>query len=234
MKHLLLTRFAIPFPADNQRSRHGNNPDWLPRRYELLERYTLPSVESQTCKDFEWLLIANPNFPWIDHKRLESYTKVLWVDMEWDEAMGFEEAIRPYTEDEEWMLTSRLDSDDAVYDGFIEDTQAAFRPEVCWYTHPTGYVVKGDEAYFRRYPSSPFVSYSEPAAGARSVYHASHIYAGRGSRLVEVGSEPAWVQVDHGGNVKNSVARLAARGRLGCIPTSVRWLKRFACEWEGV
>ncbi len=236
-KHLLITRFAIPFPEGNPRTRFAIDPTWLPKRYALMEKYVVPAVRSQTCKNFEWLIIVNPDFPGIDLNRLNQYGKVLSVPMYWDETMVLRPYLQPYIGDFDWLITSRLDSDDGISRTFIEGIQRNFVEKEAWYTYPRGFIVKDGLAYERYYPSSPFVSYGESAGIASTVYNRSHIYAGElsseedGFRLINLGEEFSWMQIDHGGNVKNNVSRLQARGRCSLESVPVSQLTQF--DFEG-
>lgn len=238
MKHLLLTRFAMVMPE------RPLPISWLFNRYKLLERYTLPSVAAQTCKDFKWLLVADLNFPGIERKRLENYTDVLWTDMSWNNRNAYVKLIKPYTVGVDWLLTTRLDSDDVIADTFIADLQDAFVEREAWYSFPHGYIVKGRKAYARTFVRSPFVSYGELAVHPKTVYWESHMQAGKSSldpkgqnrrgltNIIEVSKKPSWVQIDHGGNVSNNVIRFHKSGQANRKWTSVSELKQFTCNWE--
>jgi len=217
MTHFLITRFAIPFAKDSIRyERCTNAPGWFDKRCDLFEKYTLPSIEAQTNQDFYWILIANPDFPGMDKDRLESYAAdVLWVDWEWDE--GFDtlgNKLKAHFLMDEWIITSRVDNDDMLSKHFIEGCQVTATENVQWLSFPYGYILKKDAAYLRKYPSSPFVSFVERGDSPITVYHTSHIYAGKKYPLVEISDDPGWVQIDHGDNVKNSVKSLMTRGKI--------------------
>ncbi len=231
MKHILLTRFAMIRPN------WTISDSWLSDRYELLERYTLPSVEAQTCKNFKWVLIADPSFPEIDRCRLESYTDVAWVVKD-----DYAKAIQPYIENTDWVVTTRLDSDDVICNTFIEGVQSAFIEREMWYSYSRGYVAKGDRAFARTMWNSPFVSYGEPTTGAKTVYWLPHMKAGqlrgdidgqlrKGLHVIDLGDTPAWVQIDHGGNILNSVSRMHKLGRADRKGVNVTSLKQFTCNW---
>ena len=59
-KHLLFTRFNIN-SADTLSCRL--DPAYLKVRFELFERYCLPSVQNQTNQNFIWLLLLDENTP---------------------------------------------------------------------------------------------------------------------------------------------------------------------------
>lgn len=211
-KHILITRFALPFAKENPRyTRCTNSPGWFDRRCTLFEKYTLPSVKSQTSQHFDWVLISNPNFPGIDKKRLESYgVELFWVDwlFEDEKIEGLSDFIRDKGKNSDWIITSRLDNDDMISKWFMETIFNMAREKKEWLCFPNGYMVEKDKAYIRKYSNSPFVSLVENSKEAKSVYQVSHIYSGKKvASMRKISDIPAWVQVDHGENVKNSVKR---------------------------
>jgi hypothetical protein len=209
MIHFLITRFAIPYLE-------ASPSGWFEERCDLFEKYTLPSIESQTNQDFYWILLANPDFPGMDKDRLESYAAdVLWVDWKWDERFEFlGERLKAHFLVNDWMITSRIDNDDMISKYFIERCKEAATEDVQWLSFPSGYILKDGAVYSRFYPASPFVSFVEKSDSPLTVYHTAHTNAGANFPIVEVTQQPSWIQVDHGGNVKNSVERLIRRGKI--------------------
>lgn len=204
IRHILLTRFALLHPQSSE--------EWLEHRIELFEKYTLPSVEKQTCKNFEWYLIANPNFPGIKKFRIDKYARVLWEDWKWDEDQdNIGKLFRsgwPWIRGREigrpWLISSRLDSDDILAEDFIERIQNTAEEKEEWLSIPRGYMVKGDKAYPRYYEKSPFVSFVEKRHTPKTVLHTPHTKADS-VRIID--DKPGWIQLDHGKNIKNSVER---------------------------
>ncbi len=69
-RHIILTRFNLQYDPD---STLHIQPAWLDNRLALFERYCLPSVIQQTCKDFTWLILADRQTPDTQRQRLLSY-----------------------------------------------------------------------------------------------------------------------------------------------------------------
>lgn len=61
-QHFIITRFNIPFMADEHAS-FLFSETYLSRRYELFERYCFPSIQSQTCQQFTWLVFFDERTP---------------------------------------------------------------------------------------------------------------------------------------------------------------------------
>ena len=59
------------------------DPKWLTERQTLFEKFCLPSVMSQTNKNFEWILIADVRTPEVSKKVLKAYpATVVYGDFE--------------------------------------------------------------------------------------------------------------------------------------------------------
>lgn len=106
-------------------TRHGIgifDEDWFDYRQHLLEYLTLASIDAQTVKDFRWLIVIDRDMPERARKRLESmvkgrpYLELLKVELKLD----FKKAVAKWTRSEaaargvDWVMTTRLDDDDAV------------------------------------------------------------------------------------------------------------------------
>jgi hypothetical protein len=217
-----MTRFAIPFKEDDEFYDQGR--EWIDKRFELFEKYTLPSVQAQTCKDFDWALVVNMEFPhWTDADwmRLVSYGYKVWcLNTVWDrECVGAEFdyglCIKSRS-DEDWYITSRLDSDDVLLPNYIEGIQSKFTEEKQWIGFDNGlvYDVDTDTTYSRTYKNSPFVSLVEHRDTVKGVYQLPHTAATKEFNYVSVDTdEPGWMQVIHGSNVKNTAERVLPKCR---------------------
>ena len=63
MRHYILTRFNLRLWPHNKVGEETQTEEWLRRRVELFERYTLPSVVAQTCQDFVWIILIDWDSP---------------------------------------------------------------------------------------------------------------------------------------------------------------------------
>ena len=217
MRHVLMTRFAIPFTKNDDH--HDQGRKWLDDRFALFEKYTLPSVEAQTCKDFSWVLLVNMEFPHFTHTdadRLTGYGHKVWfVDTVWDrEKVGSEfdygDMLRAHFE-ENWFITSRLDSDDMLGPHYIEGIQSMFTEERQWIGFDNGLVYHAASGvwFTRKYKNSPFVSLVESYDTIKGVYQFPHTAATKKYSYVSVDDKtPGWVQVIHDSNIKNTAKRI--------------------------
>ena len=210
MKYVILTRYAVRFPENNPRRRYETRKDWLDYRLKLFQKYTLPSVQAQTYKDFDWWLIIDPTFPGITEykEQLSRFANILEIEETFTEkqvAVG--EALKDRYRDE-WVCSTRLDSDDIISNDFIE--QVVNNAQLCesYILFPKGYMMKEDKVCPRTYHVNPFVSYVERADPFKSVFRTCHTkftkYCARNNVPIVTISTPSWIQVDHGDNIKNN------------------------------
>ena len=127
MKHILLTRFNTLVPSWNTR-RHLNH-DWLDARFMLFEEVCLPSVAGQTNHNFDWFIFFDSNTP--EQYRLKINTLLkkykfhpIFVDEFNVDSIKTLIAERFLEAGDDMLLTSRLDSDDALATHYIETLQS--------------------------------------------------------------------------------------------------------------
>lgn len=226
MKHVLLTRFAVRFGKDNPRRRYERE-GWVDYRMDLFNRYCLPSVQMQTFKNFDWWFMVNPEFPGLTEQHLqelEQYGKIVFITSDWNEAQPEVGERLRFKYKNEWICSTRLDSDDMLHGSFMdilhEACMEAGRDQFITFKH--GCVIRGDKAAPREYDVNPFVSYLEYAKPFRSVFYVDHCKANKAHVPFAVLDFPGpwWAQVCHGDNIKN-VAELKVKNfEEICVPIS--------------
>lgn len=136
-KHFLITRFNLKRTCDSWLSdKFGKEvltDEWMEERMNLFLGYCLPSVQSQTCKNFIWIIYidihTNEKFLNI-FKKLENefdFIRVIQVN-------NYEEFQSNYCKDIlsicdgscKYIISTRLDNDDVVHKDFIFKIQDSF------------------------------------------------------------------------------------------------------------
>lgn len=122
-KHYILTRFNLGIydPAGPYHKTVKTPRAWLKHRIQLFEKYTLPSVQRQTCQDFTWVLAFDPDTPpdivcaydYMDNVQVCFEQPHLW--------------LRTQEPETEWLITSRFDNDDMYDPQFVWKIQSEFR-----------------------------------------------------------------------------------------------------------
>ena len=83
VQHFILTRFnlrLVEVSADLDSDKFGNKIDrdqWLLHRFELFERYCLPSMAAQANQDFRWFLFFDEATSALDNRTQAMVTKSL-------------------------------------------------------------------------------------------------------------------------------------------------------------
>lgn len=207
VKHFLITPFYV-------RRRFGAGEpnlaatEWLDRRMVLFERYCLPSVLGQSHRDFEWLLYLDESTPDRHLRRLESLTghasnvTILLCPL-WEPSSIARQLSARSSATTEWIITSRLDNDDALHRDFVRIVQGSAEERTEYLNFPQGVILYDGKCFLYRHPSNAFISLVEPAAAPRTVWTTAHERASEVAPVRQLWSTPSFLQVVHGGNVSN-------------------------------
>lgn len=211
-EHVILTRFNVRYVADPTAPSIGVDPRWLENRFELFERYCLPSIMGQSTQGFTWIVFfdsATPE-PYAEKARALAalrprahtvFCETLPLDL------VKETVRRAVGEPPEWLLSTRLDNDDGLHGDFVANAQRAqsfAADEVLCF--PTGVILRDGRTYRRRDPSNAFISLSERFDDFGTVLGiGQHIYAGNAYPMRQLVPDPMWLQVVHTTNISNKV-----------------------------
>lgn len=210
-QHFILTAFNIDFNLRPRTLILGK--EYLEKRFELFEKICLPSVTSQSCKNFKWLVFFDSETPTQFKQRIEKlqqkenfiavYTKPLVTQDIWGKT------VQKYlAEDTQFVITSNLDNDDALSNNFIALVQNNFSyQDFEFINFPFGYMLREDGLFLREYLSSPFLSLIERVDSVVTCKVISHRLlqklSDQGVQVNQIISQPAWLQIVHDSNVKN-------------------------------
>jgi hypothetical protein len=209
--HVLLTRFNLPTDGVEGliRAREG----WLHERVGLFEAYCAPSVYSQTCQNFRWIIYFDPDSPewlsdWISRNSPGRFTPVFRSSVSSDDViidiktlLGGGSSI---------LITSNIDNDDSLALDFVERIQGAapsIERTALYITY--GLIKNGTRIYLRRDARNAFCSVIESWELPSTCWCDWHNLLGNSMKVVQLDGDPGWLQVVHGRNVSNRV-----RGRL--------------------
>lgn len=210
MFHVVLTRFNIASPGREVAIR--NSPGWLDRRFELFERYCLPSMAGQANRDFRWIIFFDKDTPDIFKERVERDREIFpfephYVGVFAGSNMG--EVVRPLVPaDETMILTTRFDNDDAVSTDFINRIQQAARgqPAGTVLNFTNGIAMRDGRLYHASDRSNPFTTLVEhEPSRVETIWAARHHELGAKFSIQQVGGKPVWLQVVHDENVTNRI-----------------------------
>jgi len=132
MKHFLVTRFNLK-KADWKTAKDGSivlNEDWLNHRFDLFEKYCLPSVRNQINHDFIWCVYFDSMTPSHYKQRIQNISKnnkcfrEFYIESMNELLPAFQNYISENIEKEEnCIITTRLDNDDIIHKNFINQSK---------------------------------------------------------------------------------------------------------------
>ena len=211
--HVILTafncvrqKFSLP-SYDAIRDR----PGWMEERFDLFERYCLPSVLAQSNQNFTWWIYFDQSTRevYLDRARRGFAGRPNCV-IKLCSIFGMEthQADLPAGLDpsRNWVVTTRLDNDDGLQRDFVKKLHEQVRVgSEAALDFPWGIVLANGAPYLSRQKSNAFISLSEPLTGAKGVYAIRHKEMSRRYSVQTVSNDPSWLQSLHGLNYGNKV-----------------------------
>jgi hypothetical protein len=204
-RHVILTRFNVRLPEHRPRGK-----DWLTHRFRFFERFCLPSVRSQSHRNFDWVIFFDAATPreFVDRiqqcHELRAFRPV-YVDGHFTQGT-VQKAVSPLIAGCEHVITTRLDNDDAICRDFvavIQDHFAAQKFTFLNFTH--GYVWHRNDLYRVRHLSNSFISLVEQTGNVSTVFAGNHMHLSALGPVQQIPKPAAWMQVVHDRNLVNEV-----------------------------
>lgn len=201
--HLVITRFNLEL--DFARGRDRLDPGWLAARLEPFVALCHPSMRRQDA-EHRWLVLLDAATPpgFVDELRSLGGLEALALDSPHG-LDGLRRAVRdalgPGFRGQ--LITTRLDSDDALADGHLAALQAAARPapEPYFLNFPLGHIWHRRRLYACLDPASPFVSHVEQVGAGTplTAYRVAHVWAQRVAPVRQLWGPSMWAQLiaDH-------------------------------------
>lgn len=220
MQHFVLTRFNVPFVDRWQEV--SRQPGWMTERLDLFERFCLPSMMGQSHRDFQWLIYLDDQTSNANKERMINLTadaaniELIWTSAEkMDHLADIRNRLKAETR---FVLSTRLDNDDAVHQNFVSDLVAGARnhdnhPVV--FNFPVGLSCRGKRLYSAYDESNAFTSLLSSSDDLVTIWTTRHRELSRIAPVVQLGIQPRWLQVIHGRNLSNRIkGPRVARSRL--------------------
>jgi hypothetical protein len=133
--HFIVTRFNVKgrnWVEDKNKS-SSLTDSWLEHRIHLFRKYCLPSVTAQSNPDFTWLIYLSSDTPDQFRKEIEEMVvpfpriKISYVDTQEEFITAYPDDIRRIRDKEKkFVITTRIDNDDAVHRDMIARIQQSF------------------------------------------------------------------------------------------------------------
>lgn len=217
--HFILTRFNIRLWRQDKSGNAVRTREWLENRCELFEKYCLPSIAHQTCKDFQWIVLFDDKTPEEFRERIRDYQvrcpQLLPVFVAPEGGRDFGKVFRSVVLEHMnggRVITTYLDNDDALDIHFVEDLQkrASDLADGTFVYYTNGYQFFTEFGLLLRinYRRNHFVSVIEAGSPetVKTIFgYGSHYYIDKipSAAIEYVKDRPLWCEVIHQRNMGN-------------------------------
>ncbi len=220
-KHFILTRFNLK--RDDYNGLDKNNQpvmtiEWLEKRFSLFEKYCLPSIINQSKKNFIWFILFDTYTPdrFVNlirqYEQSYIFLKPLYIDSGSDESIRkvFNGEMPRYLQpDDRYVITSRIDNDDAFHEDMIREVQNLFkrqRDSFLSFTYGLQYDLKLQVLTRWHYRNNHFISRIEEISdGIETVLTHDHTQIDKSAKVEYINNKnkPLWLELVHEGNLVN-------------------------------
>jgi hypothetical protein len=213
-QHFLITRFNVKVNYDS--ARKGIDMDWLSHRFDLFEKFCYPSVYAQTNSNFQWIVYFDSETPEVFKEKIHKFQDwkaflPIYISTEFSDQINCKIIASFIREDTKYLITTRMDNDDAISSNFIQLIQENFEgQEFEFLSFPNGLVLSAGRLYSLRYVNNPFISLVERIKpelmyGFRTILCGEHSQLSTLGNIKKINTYPSWLQVVHGKNVSNRI-----------------------------
>jgi hypothetical protein len=230
-QHFLITRINIDWHISKPKTREErNDPDFLKHRLDIFEKICYPSVKAQINKNFIWLLLVDSDLPDLFRKRIEKYslsTKIIPVYITDKETCldSLKQVIKEnFSLSNQYLITTNLDSDDAIAEDFILTIQEQFKNQNFEFINfPFGYLYRFQDKtlYLREWLTAPCHTLIETFEDWKTVLTYPHATITQ-YKVSQIFMKPMWLMTSHGKNVRTSYDVSAAWQPLNRLDNSFK------------
>lgn len=226
--HFILTRFNLLIWVKDKTGKEFDRELWLQKRLELFETFCLPSLTSQTCKEFTWILLVDAETPQPYRNRIMSYRdvckQILIIPVRREGGLQFakimgevvrKQLVERNASSNDLCLTTYLDNDDCLHHDYVANVQELSRqclskPFFLSFDYGLQYYTEHTLATRILYPNNHFMTAVEMAGETKTCFgFGSHFLLEKNgvAKVVHITEKesPMWIEVIHEGNVDNDV-----------------------------
>ena len=221
-KHFIITRFNIRMESNydfDKNKKSTNTDEWLEDRFFLFEKYCFPSLKNQSNLNFIWFVLFDAQTPEKYRKLIDCYKQLLpqFVPLYFQDGMysAMREAINKamfdyLKEDDRYVITTRIDNDDAFHRNMIDEVQSRFNEQnniFLNFNNGFQYDVEKEILVKMKYINNHFISRIEQRnAVVETVITYNHALINEVGEVVSIeNKEPLWIEVIHNGNISNGL-----------------------------
>lgn len=194
--------------------------EYLGKRFALFDRYTFPSFQAQTDRDFRWIVLFHKETPARFRAQIEKYKEELPQFEPWflddEESDRFADLLNADFEKrygERGLISVRVDNDDAVHASFIENIKRGMSDvtETSILSFPNGlqYDARSCRCMRYNYENNHFIAFYAPPGEKRHVLSFQHPdadkFVDKKHKIVLKTRIPLWVEIVSETNCVNTI-----------------------------
>ncbi len=246
-QHFILTRFNVKVTKKDRPHHIHLDQKWLAKRFNVFEKFCYPSVKGQSQQNFLWLVCFDVDTPEIFKSKIQKYAqwkkfvpifvKSVFNDNEPAPKEVKQAIVSNLVAPTEYVLTTRLDTDDAIAKDFVQRLQDNFQQQdLLSLNFAYGYVIYQGQVYLRRYAEgNPFISLVEKTANLQGAFRLTHHKLHTLNQMSCIKGQPAWLQVLHDNNiVQTRPHQLKYIMNTSMRVTSQNLLDNFTIDFDGL
>lgn len=216
--HIIITRFNVPTKTWSK-TRQGDKPlsdKWLQDRFDIFEKYCLPSFKNQSNKNFEWLVFFDVNTPETYLEKIKAIGKnfpifhpIFVQDSDELHERVPKEVANYLNPNRDFVITTDIDNDDLLHFNYVSTIQEHFQPKHNLVID----LVKGlqvtknftSNAFVNQFymVANPFVSLVESVEAFGTVMKDKHLAYRNYPHYISFDKEPRFIQLIHANNLVN-------------------------------
>jgi hypothetical protein len=205
---------------------HLPSSQWMGHRFGLFDKYCFPSILNQVNQNFKWVVLFDKSTKSEFRSRIKDYQNAMpnfipiFTEGKFKHGHKynhFKQVLQELTHDPEYLITTRLDCDDALHENFIDIVQKEFNGKNCVLTPDRGYLFLEDKengqykykCYESKrwiYPRSVFVTtitkINRTVSNTRNCYTNHHSFYKKNFTR-KYGNDPLYLLIVHDRNLSN-------------------------------
>ena len=230
-KHYILTRFNAGLYSYYLDKINMHPDEWMRHRIDLFKKITLPSIMGQTCQNFTWFILCDPNTPkhFMDELYSIDYANIKILDR----VYNADPWISNFEGQADNIITTRIDNDDAFDVHTIEAIQTSCQKDLSRRVliFPYGYILElaTQKLFVMEYWSNNSPTLIQPTENDGTVFQWDHsqIHFDNSIPKEYIKNRSYWLQVVHSQNLLNSLNPTQIKQIKFDLPLNISVLSAF-------
>ena len=150
--HIIITRFILEFWSPYNFKKRIYHKDYIVNGIRVMKQYLFPSLESQSCKEFIWILMLG------DKANITFIQSLLDFNITFEYRIVYNSTIKNYvrniTKGFDVLISTRIDYDDRIYYDAINDVRKAiniYKPMILYGYNRGVHYYESDGKYYDFY-----------------------------------------------------------------------------------